>query len=365
MKKVAVLFLSMLFLLSGCMTISEGDVSAFLGVGDLTASAADQAGLDLSGITAVMEAARNGDARGVRVYFTAEDQIYAEAILTVDGAQAALCLRHASEAPESVYVTRDGDMVQALSQFMDGVAAEPVPALDEMTDEQIEAMVAEMEAALAEMDPDALAELESMSEEDWQAQLDGAAEKAAQIEELLARCIQPGGTQTIDGVDYDVTGINIGNDDLAEILNVLSDGENLGQALIDSGCEVTVTGTVYDAGDLGGLEFAVDALTPEGENVTVTFSADQMDQTDVQTVQAGVWVDGEQAAAFSMDVLAGAGDSADWMDIDLSDAVDLTGMDGEEASKLVGDDCADFIGAALSGVLGRLTSNRLMSALPW
>ncbi len=369
MKKAAILFLGLLFLLSGCMTISEGDMSSILGIEDLTLSAAGETGLDLSGFAAYLEAAQDGDARGARLYFTSDGQIYAQAALTVDASRAVLSLRKGAEEPESVYMTSEPDVVQALGQVMDALISEPLPDVENMTDEEIEAMVAQMQeemaAALEELDPEALAELESMTEEDWQAQVGDVEEKTAEMQELFERCVRPGQPVAMEGTQFDTLDISVSNDDLVRLVDIWSGNEDFGQALRNTGCDISVTGTVYEGGGMGGLDLTADIVTPEDGTVSLAVRTGQFGDPDRDELAVSVSVDGTEAASLSVDFLSTVGGSADWLEPDVSDATDLTGMDGQEASRLVGDDCADFMAAAFSGVAGRLTGNMLAGALPW
>lgn len=369
MKKIAILFLSLLFLLSGCMTVAGDGMTAAAGLSDLVTTVNGETGMDLSGVAVMAEAARDGDTRGVRLYVAAGDVVYAEAVLTADENQAALSLRQSAETPESVYVTSDPDMVQALNEVMDTLIAEPLPDIESMSDEEIEAMMAdlqaELNAALEELDPDVPEDLENMSEEDWESQIAEAEERAERMGALVKRCVQPGEPKTIDGVEYETLEIFISNDDLIELLDVRAGDENYGQALKNSGCEVSICGVVYTGDEPGGLDLEVDMTTPEGRTVSLAAGLDRTGDPNTANLTMVACLDGEEAFSASADILSGGGKTADWLDMDLSSAVDLTDMDGDAASELVTNDLTGFLNAAMSSIAGRAAGSKIISALPW
>lgn len=73
----------------------------------------------------------------------------------------------------------------------------------------------------------------------------------------------------------------------------------------------------------------------------------------------------EKKTTITMDILTDADQTADWLDVDLTDATDLSGMEGEQASDVMAGALSDFLSAALSSLSGRAASNKLMSFLPW
>lgn len=214
MKKTAIAFLCLLFLLSGCAALQEGDTASGLGVGELVTTVDGRTVLDLTGVRIMLEAGRDGDTRGARVYAATGEHIYAEAVLAVDADRAVLRLGQAIGGEQSVYMTSDAEIVDSLNNLMDGLADGSLPGLE--------------------------------------------------------------------------TG---------------------GQA--------------------------------ETEGMT------------------------EKKATITVDVLTDAGQTADWLDVDLTDATDLSGMEGEQASDVMAGAMSDFLGAAMSSLNGRAASNKLMSFLPW
>ena len=214
MKKTAIAFLCLVFLLSGCAALQEGDGASGLGIGELVTTVDGRTVLDLTGVRIMLEAGRDGDTRGARVYAATGEHIYAEAVLAVDADRAVLRLGQAIGEEQSVYMTSDAEIVDSLNKLMDGLAD----------------------------------------------------------------------------------------------------------------------------GSLPGLETGDQAET---EGMT------------------------EKQAAITVDVLTEAGQTADWLDVDLTDATDLSGMEGEQASDVMAGALSDFLSAALSSLSGRAASNKLMSFLPW
>lgn len=220
MKKTAIAFLCLVFLLSGCAAIQEGDGASGLGIGELVTAVDGRTVLDLTGVRIMLEAGRDGDTRGARVYAATGEHIYAEAVLAVDADRAVLRLGQAIGGEQSVYMTSDAEIVDSLNKLMDGLADGSLPGLETVSGKE----------------PDAPAETEGMT---------------------------------------------------------------------------------------------------------------------------------EKQAAITVDILTEADQTADWLDVDLTDATDLSGMEGEQASDVMAGALSDFLSAALSSLSGRAASNKLMSFLPW
>ena len=314
MKKIAVLVLCMILLLSGCTVgiIAPGDAGVRFGLGGLQAALAGETALDLAGLNAVVEVAENDTATGMRLYLENEGQMYAELIVTADADRVAI-VANGQSSGSKVYTITDPDTVQTVAEAIDGLLAVDIA---NMTDEELEEFLAQAEEQLGSLE---------MTEEEMQASM----EKAEKLAEAMQKCFSEAEPMEIDGVTYEGQAIHATEAEIAELLRA-NDMAGAADALEQNGLGIDVTGGMYyslEGGNYTDLTLHLDI--PNMSVVDVHLTADET-VAGVSAIAVDAAADGEPVASVSLDLLDGGVAEAPWLDVDLCGAVDLTGMTDEE-----------------------------------
>ncbi len=358
MKKIAVLFLSMLVLLSGCAAVGEG-VGVRYGLGNAVISAEGETLLDLTGVNVTAEAAGNGDVTGVRLAFNTIGGTFAQAVLAAKGDQVILSL----EGPDlnSVYVTDNTEDAQALEGlFSDTPEGDDAPAPEgeesDIPDPDWEALGLPV-PEWGDMDIDdgiveaLLKEIEELGGDEDTV----TAEQQAAAEEILAACVQEAGTREIDGVTYNITEIHADHGDMAKLLDLFSDEEAAVQFVIESDYRAELTGEWGKAVGEDGtafLDLTLTIRTAEKEEIVASFSMDGRDPA-ATSVSVDLAVEGESVLTADVDFMSSSLEDAPWLDIDLTDAVVVDEDNGREAAEQLWNDLLAFgrtgLGAVLNG----------------
>ncbi len=341
MKKIAVLFLCMTLLLSGCAvsSIAPGQAGVRYGLGGLMAALDGETALDLAGLNAVVEVAENDTTTGMRLYLENEGQVYAEFIVTVDAERVAI-VANGQSSGSKVYTITDPGTVKVVAETIDGLTGEPLPDFENMTDEEWEAYMAQIEE---QMGGELSGQFE-MSEEEMQA----AMEQAEQMSALMEKCLTEAEPREINGETYEGMDLRFTEEDVAELLRI-RDLEGAAQSLEEGGLDINVIGGLY-SGPTGGtyVELTMGLDIPGTGLVGVHLTSDGT-VDGVSTIDVDVSGNGEELASVSLDLLNGGVDEAPWLDVDTSEAVDLTGMTDEEQENELMMVLGSLFGQALAG----------------
>ena len=314
MKRIAVLVLCLMLLLSGCTVgaIAPGDAGVRIGLGGLRAALAGQTALDIAGLNAVAEVAENDAAIGMRLYVENEGQVYAELIVTA-GADRVAIVANGQSSGSRVYTITDPDTVQAVAEAIDGLLAIDIANL---SDEELEEFLAQAEEQLGSLE---------VTEEEMQESM----EKAQRLADAMEKCFTEAGPMEIDGVTYEGRAIHATEAEIAELLWA-NDLAGAADSLENGGLGVDVTGGMYysmEGGNYTDLTLHLDI--PDQGVVGVHMTADES-VAGVSAIDVAADADGEPVASVSLNLLDGGVAEAPWLDVDVSEATDLTGMTREE-----------------------------------
>lgn len=381
MKKLIVLMMCAMLLLSGCTAVTaEGPGTGFQ-IGDLVITSSTGETLDLTGLSINFELAESDTGMGIRTHISADGQGSADIIWAVVGQYLYLSLP-GTEAAHS-YALDLAKVGQVLSDAVDGISEEIsgiIPAIfpgtgesdgeapeeyedvPEMTEEELEAAMAELEEAMAELEqsgeledyaPEAendetITSVPGMSEEEMAAQQ--AMEK--KLNEIMSRCMTDSMTQ-IDGEDFQVITIDIGPDDMTELLDAVppmflygtAPGATLGQALAAANVTVTLQGTVTGNADFSKYEIDfTPTVTVEDKEVSFNVNIENLAGDGAVAVSLSAQQDGQSVGALSMTFAATVVEEADWLPTELSeDTVVLTEMSLEQVKQVLADGFNDYI----------------------
>ena len=337
MKKIAILFLCLMTLLSGCAvsTIAPGEAGVRYGFGGL-AAALDGENLDLSGLNAVLEVAEDDGTRGARLYVENEGQVYAEFIVTVTGDEVAVVANGPSSGSH-VYTVTDPDTAEAV---LHGIGDFIMPDFENMTDEEMEAYMAQLEERLGEL------EVPELTEEEIQA----SAEQAQAMADLMGKCLTEAEPMDLEGVTYTGMSLHATEADVAELLRIRG-LEGAAQSLEAGGLGLDMTGSfrVSEDGQKSYTDLTLNIAMPGQDTYSFLIIADGADEgktgLDISALE------GEQElGTVHLDLLGGGVAEAPWLDVDTSNATDLTGMTGEDLENELIMALGSLGGQALAGL---------------
>ena len=337
MKKIAILFLCLMTLLSGCAvsTIATGEAGVRYGFGGL-AAALDGESLDLSGLNAVLEVAENDGTRGARLYVENEGQVYAEFIVTITGDQVAVVANGPSSGSH-VYTVTDPDTAEAVSHAVGDFI---MPDFENMTDEEMEAYMAQLEERLGEL------EVPELTEEDIQA----SAEQARAYADLMGKCLTEAEPMDLEGVTYTGMSLHATEADVAELLRIRG-LEGAARSLEAGGLGLDMTGSfrVSEDGQKSYTDLTLNIAMPGQDTYSFLIIADGTEEgktgLDISALE------GEQElGTVHLDLLGGGVAQAPWLDVDTSNATDLTGKTGEELENELVMALGSLGGQALAGL---------------
>ena len=337
MKKIAILFLCLMTLLSGCAvsTIAPGEAGVRYGFGGL-AAALDGETVDLSGLNAVLEVAENDGTRGARLYVENGGQVYAEFIVTVTGDEVAV-VANGQSSGSRVYTVTDPDTAEAV---LHGIGDFIMPDFENMTDEEMEAYMAQLEERLGEL------EVPELTEEEIQA----SAEQAQAYADLMGKCLTEAEPMDLEGVTYTGMSLHATEADVAELLRIRG-LEGAAQSLEAGGLGLDMTGSfrVSEDGQKSYTDLTLNIAMPGQDTYSFLIIADGADEgktgLDISALE------GEQElGTVHLDLLGGGVAEAPWLDVDTSNATDLTGMTGEDLENELIMALGSLGGQALAGL---------------
>lgn len=337
MKKTAILVLCLVTLLSGCAasTIAPGEAGVRYGFGGL-AAALDGESVDLSGLNAVLEVAENDGTRGARLYVENEGQVYAEFIVTVTGDEVAV-VANGQSSGSRVYTVTDPDTAEAV---LHGIGDFIMPDFANMTDEEMEAYMVQLEERLGEL------EVPELTEEEIQA----SAEQAQAMADLMGKCLTEAEPMDLEGVTYTGMTLHATEADVAELLRIRG-LEGAAQSLEAGGLGLDMTGSfrVSEDGQKSYTDLTLNIAMPGQDTYSFLIVADGTDEgktgLDISALE------GEQElGTVHLDLLGGGVAEAPWLDVDTSNATDLTGMTGEDLENELIMALGSLGGQALAGL---------------
>ena len=133
----------------------------------------------------------------------------------------------------------------------------------------------------------------------------------------------------VDGVTYEGQAIHATEAEIAELLRA-NELAGAADALEQNGLGVEVTGGMYysmEGGNYTDLTLQLDI--PDMGVVDVHMTADES-VAGISAIDVAADADGEPVASVSLNLLDGGVAEAPWLDVDVSEATDLTGMTREE-----------------------------------
>lgn len=377
MKKLIALMMCAMLLLSGCAAVTPDGPGVGFQLRDLMISTGEGEPVDLTGLSLNIETAQTETSTGVCVRLQADGGADARLVAGIVGQHLYLSLT-GTEA-DHVFALDTLKVLNALSDAMEGISEElngilpaifpedeeapaeeaPEEEIPTLTDEEMEELMAQWEAAMAEAeDGGELDEYapEADNGEDFASvpAMTGTDEAAtAELNELLARCMTVEAKQ-IDGEDFTVIGLHFTADDMAELV-ALTDttGLGLGALLSSTGVTYSLEGTITGNEDFSRYLIDIAPTVNTGsEDVVLHMAADAMGGDGAVTISASAEQDGQALGGFSLTAAATVTESADWLPEELGeDAVVLTDMSLERVTEALEDAFADF-GAQLDAVAG-------------
>ena len=366
MKKLIALALCMLLLLSGCAY--EGGAGGGMQLRDMLYAEGQEHIVDMRGLSAALEYGRSGDVSGVRLAVSKDDGSASQAVLAlVDDAM--LLTLDCAAGGSYAYVIEDPGMTDALEEGLAGLLpAEEDAAFGEMTDEELEAYMAELEKQLESMGlPDDSEGMTPEEERDMEAYMD----RLERFQALLEGCITEGEPQQFEGESYATTNIDIGSDTMLELLDLLqvsdlvSDETSLGQMLADAGitAELSAVIAINDDGTRSAYGMSPVFTSDDGDSIRINFTVQDTHGDGSTDVYCDLSLNGETQAAFSITLAQYPLGDADWLPAAVpADAVVLDPEDEASLDSLV-DGLSDFLGQVSGAVMGVTLGNRLVDAL--
>lgn len=374
MKKLIALMMCAMLLLSGCEAVTAEGPGVGLQLRDLIVSRATGESLDLTGLSATIETAVTDTSAGLRLAVSGEDGESLDLVAGVVGQNLYLSMPGAegtnSYALDMVKVSQAiSDALEGIAEELNGILpaifsgtdedtdGEPEEEIPEMTDEELAAALAELEAAMAEMedsgeldeyapeaeDDEVYADLPELSEEEMAALEEAAAKRA----ELLARCMTVDAKQ-IDGEDFTVIGLNFTADDMMELIELTdTSGIGLGELLDASGAAFSLEGAITGNEDFTKFLFDLTITAAGQEEHPFNITVDSMAGDGSFDISACTVQEGQPAAGVSLTVAVIDAESADWLPQELGeDTVVLTDMSQDSAVEALEQGFAEY-GAVL------------------
>lgn len=354
MKKIAVLFLSLLLLLSGCAVTGEG-VGVRYGLSGLILAAAGETKMDLTDLTTALEVAENEDTVGVRLSFEDGGGTRAEAVLAVRDGQTVLSLRGGD--CDSAYILGDADAAASIEDFLRGMLPLSAQELTEedfaLSEEDLAQLQAQMEEYYASLSEEDLARMQAESEE---------------LSALMEECFRDGGTRVIDGVTYSITEIDISDENLKKMMEEYGSGSAEGgersySSILDGmGITVDVSGELGYSEE-GAVFVNADMLLSDGQEEVVCSLG--VDGADPETTGLTLCVEsGDQTAAeLDIDLLCADLTDAPWLELDLQNAVVVTSENSEAAIQQMTEDMIDCFHEVTSALAGSSVGDQVSQML--
>lgn len=359
MKKVIVLALCMLLLLSGCTYL--GAAGARVEMRDLYITSSDQP-LDMRDLSTVVEFGCNDDVCGLRLTFSNPDKLENELIAAVVE-DSVLILLNGSTGEPYAFVIDDPKVVGPIQELFDAVkgSGETVD-FESMTDEELDEYMAQLEEQLESMGLDEDLDPESADE---------AAAQAERLAELLEQCVTEGEPREFEGEMYDTMNIDLPHDKLMELLGSVelegSNGEkvDLAALLEESGITVDVTGVIASNEDGSKNAFGVSpVLTDEaGDNLSMNFTLQQISEDGSIDVYFDISQDGQEFGTLSVSFIASLLEEADWLPDAVSADAQPVDFDDDDSSTVFADALMDFFGQVVGTLAGVTAGNGAIDAL--
>lgn len=362
MKKVIALMLCMLLLLSGCSYAAGSGEGIQLR--DLLFTQGGNEALDLHGLSGSAEFARGEGTMGLR-FSLVRDELTSQAVVAVVDGQLLITLDGGTGEP-CTYAVADPETVAAAEQTLNGLfpeagPGEELPDFESMTDEELDAYMAGLEA-----------ELEAMGQSGEDEQLMGEAlANLERIEQILQSCVSEGEPQQYLGDTYSTTDINLDNDSLMELLDLtglaaaLGEDTSMEQLLAQAGVSVEMNGVIAVSEDGGKTAYGLHPVitTDGGECLEVNMTLQNLSDADTIDIYLDAALNDEPLASLSVTMEDLTLADADWLPEEVS--ADVAVLDPEDEESLDGfvDDLSDFLGQAMGSVIGVSLGNRLTDAL--
>ena len=356
MKKIIALMMVMLMLLSGCAALDDAP-GASISLADLTFFAGDTM-LDLTGFRAVLDVADddNGTA-GLRLRFETDEASYGQAILAVDEEQIVLDMNG------SVYTLGMDVVADTLGELLGEVAGDSgmfddelwaaleQADLENMTEEELEEFLAQLEEQMADMGYD---------EEPYfygGINTNIPEEALEQIAELVSDCTTPGGEYEINGVIYQVSQLHVDNETMMQVIELLDDTGTARQTMEESGVTMEIVGELYDGEVDAMVDMRVNVGGPDGSVITVGLSLILSTIDGNISVSAWATQDSTQIMAFGLNMAVEADNDPDWLYVDTAGATAITDLESEEVLEQLSEDAEAFANSLMEGVFEVMMTN--------
>lgn len=369
MKKLIALTLCLMLLLSGCAY--AGGPGEGLRLRDMLCSNGTEDVLDAQGLSAALEYGHNDDVMGLRLTVSKDDGEANEAVLALVDDTLLLTL-DGSTGESYVYAITDPEVVSTAAETLAGLFpeadGEPMPDFENMTEEEMEQYMAQLEQELEEMGLTGEgAELTPEQERE----LEETTIKLERFQELIESCTTAGEPQQFDGESYDTTRIDIDSDTMRELLDLLqvsemvSDNASLGQMLADAGitAELSAVIAINEDGTKSAYGMSPVFTSDEGDRVKINFTVQNTHDDGSADVYLDLALNGETQAAFSITYEVYDLEDADWLPAAVP--ADAAALDLEDEQSLDGfvEGLSDFLGQVSGTVMGVTMTNRLIGLL--
>lgn len=360
MKKLIALTLCLMLLLSGCAYLG-GASGARVEMRDLYITDTEQT-LDMRDLSAAIELGCKDDICGLRLLFSNPDKLENELIVAVVEDSVLLLLNGSTGEPYT-FVIDDPTVVGTIQKVFDAVkgSGEEVD-FENMTDEELDEYMAQLEEQLEAMGLDGVLDPETPAEADAQSE---------QLSELLEECITEGEPREFEGETYSTINVDLPHDKLMELLGSFSlespDGEQMDVAgmLEEAGVTVDVTGVAASNEDGTKNAFGVSPVftDADGHTAAMNLTLQQLNEDGSIDFYFDVSQDDQELGSFSVTFGVSLLDEVDWLPDEVGDDAQPVDFDDETSSEAFADALADFFGQVSGTLAGVTVGNGAIGAL--
>lgn len=342
----------MLLLLSGCAVgdggvgITVKGISWFAQMDEVTEGA-------MEGFSAGFELGQNDTAKGVRLHFDQDGETYAEAVVALSEDQVVLSFASASGTGTYVARAEDEEDLQAMREIMQTIDTylEVAAQAETITPENFtpEVMAENMQTMYAQIEEQMKAF--GLEGEELEEMLRQQQENMELTMELILPCYTQGEPIELDGVSYDTININVDNDTFMALLTAQNgeEAQEMIQTFQEQGVTISMTGAAHYAGEAMLVQMTA-MVTVQGLPIQMEII---MDGTEPETgidVSMTVYMLNQPLLGGSVTMAYEPVEDASWLDVDLSNAQDLTNADDETVNDTLDAVAETFFADVMNGI---------------
>ena len=366
MKKIFALMLCMMLLLSGCGYLG-GASDALVELRDLYIDDGDTT-VDMRGLSAGVELGCSGDAYGLRLTISADEELKNQLVAAVVDDSVLILLDGGAGEPYA-FAIDDPQVVGPIQEAFDEMmaAGQSMPQdmdLEHMTDEELDEYMSQLEDQLRSM---AVGDDQDQDPEDTAE----AAARAERISEILQSCVSEGEPMEFEGEMYQTTNFELPHEQLMELLGLLDEQQlldadtDLAQLLEEADITVDVTGVIASTEDGSKNAFGATPVftNADGEAVTLNITLQQLSEDGSLDFYMDINDDGQDVGMLSMTFNAQLLDEADWLPDGLPEDAQTLEPDDEASMDAFTDALSDFFGQVAGTMTGVMAGNGAVGAL--